>query len=245
MRITPIAIPVLALFLSGCNAAQTQPQSGEGSANPAADAQPRSSSSESSSESSQNPAPSGRNNANAEMAGAIQTGFDQLSGRLTLLQEQVLQIRSSNQQLREQNQMLLNRLELLTRTQPEDSAAEGEMSADAGGTEQLDAAIGQLMQILNQAELPSGSGQGQFGLATTYTQGGDWVLLRYDRSTGETWMAEFGDWQLISEELPPENSLYDIQISRADRNTAGYVAVRIDLNSGRSWWLNGKRWQEY
>ncbi len=239
MRIPHLGIPLLALLLSGCNAAQTQPQSDQGEANPAAETQQQASSS--------NTAAS-RSNADvgAEMAGAIQTGFDQLSGRLTLLQEQVLQIRSSNQQLMEQNQMLLNRLELMTRTQPGVETLSGEETmADDAGTEQLDAAIGQLMQLLNQVEMPAGSSQGQFGLATTYTQNGDWVLLRFDRHSGETWIAEFGDWQLISDEIQPDDSLYEIQITRADRNTAGYVAVRIDLNSGRSWWLNGKRWQEY
>ena len=239
MRIPHLGIPLLALLLSGCNAAQTQPQSDQGEANPAAETQQQASSSN---------AAASRSNTDvgAEMAGAIQTGFDQLSGRLTLLQEQVLQIRSSNQQLMEQNQMLLNRLELMTRTQPGAETLSGEEAmADDAGTEQLDAAIGQLMQLLNQVEMPAGASQGQFGLATTYTQNGDWVLLRFDRHSGETWIAEFGDWQLISDEIQPDDSLYEIQITRADRNTAGYVAVRIDLNSGRSWWLNGKRWQEY
>ncbi len=239
MRIPHLGVPLLALLLSGCNAAQTQPQSDQGEANPAVETQQQASSSN---------AAASRSNTDvgAEMAGAIQTGFDQLSGRLTLLQEQVLQIRSSNQQLMEQNQMLLNRLELMTRTQPGAETLSGEEAmADDAGTEQLDAAIGQLMQLLNQAEMPAGASQGQFGLATTYTQNGDWVLLRFDRHSGETWIAEFGDWQLISDEIQPDDSLYEIQITRADRNTAGYVAVRIDLNSGRSWWLNGKRWQEY
>lgn len=240
MRIPHLGIPLLALLLSGCNAAQTQPQSAQGEANQSAETQQQQASSPDAA-----PSRSSTNDA-AEMAGAIQTGFDQLSGRLTLLQEQVLQIRSSNQQLMEQNQMLLNRLELMTRTQPEAELLTGdEASAEDGGTEQLDAAIGQLMQLLNQVEMPAGSSQGQFGLATTYTQNGDWVLLRFDRHSGETWIAEFGDWQLISDEIQPDDSLYEIQITRADRNTAGYVAVRIDLNSGRSWWLNGKRWQEY
>ncbi|MBP0050009.1 hypothetical protein H9C73_14845 [Marinobacterium sp. AK62] len=244
MRKTPIAFTLLAILLSGCNAAQTQPQSAAG---PAAQAPGENSASASSDQPAARETSASQPSAGSSSsgAGALQSGFDQLSGRLTLLQEQVLQIRSANQQLLEQNQMLMNQLDVLTRTQPA-ADAEGDQTGteDQASIDQLDAAIGQLMQILNQAELPVVDAP-RFGLATTYTQKGDWVLLRYDRTTGDTWRAEYGDWQLIEEEMAPEASAYEVQITRADRNTAGYVAVRIDLNSGRSWWLNGKRWQEY
>jgi len=243
MRFTSLVIPFAALWLVGCNAAPTQPQPPKGAS--AAEA-PSSSSQEAG---ASEPATSRQSQAEsfAETARAVQSGFDQLSGRLTLLQEQVLQLRSDNQRLLEQNQMLLNQLELLSSRQvvaTEGEAAAGMDTQDMAASGQLDAAIGQLMQLMNQLEIPD-AGQGQFGLATTYTQQGDWVLLRFDRITGETWMAEYGDWQQVSDDGMAESSLYDVQISRADRNTAGYVAVRIDLNSGRSWWLNGKRWQEY
>lgn len=245
MRFTSLVIPFAALWLAGCNAVPTQPQS-EKDASVAEASSPSSGQESGSAASVPESASRAQAESFAETARAVQSGFDQLSGRLTLLQEQVLQLRSDNQRLLEQNQMQMNQLELLSRNRTvsgsgTDAESGGQDTADNG---QLDAAIGQLMQLLNQLELPD-AGQGQFGLATTFTQQGDWVLLRFNRISGETWIAEYGDWKQIGEDGGSESSLYDVQISRADRNTYGYVAVRIDLNSGRSWWLNGKRWQEY
>ncbi|GAA0784328.1 hypothetical protein [Marinobacterium sediminicola] len=178
-------------------------------------------------------------------ANPVQSGFDQLSGRLTLLQEQVLQLRTDSQRLLEQNQMLLNRLQLLS-TEPEatndpDSA---KPATDGAASEQLDAAIGQLMQMLNQMEMPSDEG-GQFGIATTYTRQGGWVLVRFDRRTGETWLADAGRWQPLADVDFMNLSSYRVLVHRADQDAKGYVAVRFDEQTGMTWWLNGNRWQEY
>ncbi len=239
-------VAVLALVLAGCNAAApTQPASPTASpeVSPTQDETPSADQRELSTQ-TQAQAADASPGQRQSPANPMQSGFDQLSGRLTLLQEQVLQLRSNSQQLLEQNQMLLNRLQLLSAP----PGAEQQNSAETGGTEgageQLDAAIGQLMQLLNQVEVPAGEG-GQFAVATTYTRQGSWILLRYDRHTGETWLANTGRWQPLADVGYLNMSSYRVLVHRADQDAKGYVAVRIDERSGMSWWLNGDRWQEY
>ncbi len=241
------SVAVLALVLAGCNAAvPTQPTSSASTGTPMAQDETASSAGQRNATDAVQPAAnaSSAQRGSQSPANAIQTGFDQLSGRLTLLQEQVLQLRTSSQQLMEQNHMLLNRLQLLSTP----SGAEGEDSVEntaAGGAgEQLDAAIGQLMQLLNQMEMPEAE-SGQFALATTYTRQGAWILLRYDRHTGETWLANAGHWQALADVDYLNVSAYRVLVHRADQDAKGYVAVRIDERNGMSWWLNGDRWQGY
>lgn len=242
---------VLMLVVAGCNAAApTQPAAGtaaESANDPAVREQSERPSGQASAPESQP-----RTSSAAEpgaVSNSIQSGFDQLSGRLTLLQEQVLQLRTHSQQLLEQNRMLLNRMQLLTASAPAsatpsvaDERAEGTGDVDATG--QLDAAIGQLMQLMNQMDTPEGGAE-QFALAMTYTRQGAWILLRYDRSSGQTWLADGGSWRLIDDVDYLGGSSYRVLVHRADQDTKGYVAVRIDEQTGDSWWLNGDRWQEY
>ncbi|MBA4501187.1 hypothetical protein [Marinobacterium marinum] len=233
-------VAMLALLLAGCNAAApTQPA--EAAASPPSPHSENASTTEPRDAGGAGAASHERSSAGS----AIQSGFDQISGRLTLLQEQVLQLRSDNQTLLEQNQMLLNRLQLLTAPSAPESEDEGERVVSAGAaSEQLDAAIGQLMQMLNQMDMAAGAG-GQFAVTTTYTRQGDWVLLRYDRHTGETWQAKAGRWLPLADVDYLNTSSYRVLVHRADQDSKGYVAVRIDEQGGMSWWLNGDRWQEY
>lgn len=251
-------VAVLALVLAGCNAAApTQPSSSAAAPSSPATEVPTTQDETRRSANPREAAGAAQSSAGASSAqrqGAtpaspIQSGFDQLSGRLTLLQEQVLQLRADSQRLVEQNQMLLNRLQVLSTssaTAGAASAASAESAdmATGGASEQLDAAIGQLMQMLNQMEMPAGEG-GQFAVVTTYTRQGAWILLRYDRFTGETWLADAGRWQPLSDVDYLNMSSYRVLVHRADQDAKGYVAVRFDEQSGMSWWLNGDRWQEY
>lgn len=182
-----------------------------------------------------------------EASSQIGARLDQLSGRLTLMQEQLLQLRADSQQLQEQNQMVLNRLQLIGSQMPSasESAGTGEDAAvDSAGAEQLDAMIGQLMQLLNSLDNAGLSG-GDYTVTTTYTRSGDWILLRYHRRDGTTWLADGGDWRLLKEQqtLPPGD--YQVLVHRADQDSKGYVAVRIDRTTGHSWWLKDTYWQEY
>ncbi|PSL13203.1 hypothetical protein CLV44_11332 [Marinobacterium halophilum] len=251
MHALRLSVAATVLVLAGCNAAApTQPVPESASANTPAvnnsDAPAAESSRDRQAASTSTPsnpsAPTPQPPANP-----IQTGFDQLSGRLTLLQEQVLQLRTNSQQLMEQNQMLLNRMQVMTRPADTADATEGGQGMASGSaSDQLDAAIGQLMQLMNQLDAPAGGGgDGQFAMTTTYTLQGGWILLRYDRHSGAAWLAEGGRWQLLQDVPYLEPSIYRILVHRADQDSKGYVAVRIDEQTGMSWWLNGDRWQEY
>lgn len=236
MRVFPLSVAAL-LLLTGCNAATpSRPAADAAAPVPAVAAAPNAAEAEAAGERTPSQSPS------TPVAGPIQNGFDQLSGRLTLLQEQVLQLRSDQQRLLEQGQMLLNRMQLLSTPAADEPAAQAPAEADAA-TAQLDAAIGQLMQLLNQLDAPADA-TGTYGVATTYTRQGAWILLRFDRHSGRTWLADGGYWQALDdvEGLPP--SRYRVLVHRADQDAKGYVAVRIDEHSGAAWWLNGARWQE-
>lgn len=236
------SVAVLALVLAGCNAATpTRPTAPTASNTPAT---------QNEAARDANVAPASANpevsaSQRQAVASPIQNGFDQLSGRLTLLQEQVLQLRSDSQSLMEQNRMLLNHMQVLNTPAGGDERRAVQSAADdASALEQVDTAIGQLMQVLNQMDMSDGE-SGRFAMATTYTRQGDWILLRYDRHSGETWLANGGRWQAVSDVSDLNTSFYRVLVHRADQDTKGYVAVRIDEQSGMAWWLNGNRWQEY
>ncbi|MBV0933572.1 hypothetical protein [Marinobacterium weihaiense] len=252
MNLSRLSAGMLALLLAGCNAASPD--------KPVAQTPSAAESAEPSSAGDTRPA-AGRNSAapageqpsaaanSVTPSSPVQSGFDQLSGRLTLLQEQVLQLRTQSGQLLEQNRMLLNRMQLLTspaadRQSGSEEDASDQLGDSAGATEQLDAAIGQLMQVMNQMDAPV-EGGGQFALTTTYTRDGAWILLKYDRFSGATWLADAGSWRLLGDVDYLEPSTYRVLLHRADKDTKGYVAVRMDEQTGQSWWLNDNRWQEY
>lgn len=193
----------------------------------------------------QQPSPSRPASQPAMAPASAQSQFDQLSGRLTLMQEQLLQLRADSQRLQEQNQMVLNRLQLLSAPTQDGEQENGDAAVQGDpGTEQLDMAIGQLMQVLNSLD-NTGTAGGEYAITTTYTRNGDWILLRYNRVTGSTWLADAGDWRLLQEQQTPARGDYQVQVHRADQDRKGYVAVRIDRTTGDSWWLNDNRWQEY
>ncbi|MBV1789594.1 hypothetical protein KQ940_16185 [Marinobacterium sp. D7] len=228
----------LSLILIGCNAAGVQPQSNQKAANPT-EPDPSTPAVEAGGESSPT---------RSVNSAQISNQLDQLSGRLALMQEQLIQLNNASKQQAEMNQILLTRLQHLSaaRVQADDeepvSSEEGVSSSGAG--EQIDEAIGQLMQTVNQLGLTD-SGD-LFGVASAYTAKGNWVLIRYRVDTGETWLADQGSWVRLEEEvgnLPA--SRYAVQLLRADQDLKGFVAVRIDSQSGESWWLNDRRWQVY
>ncbi|MBR9883671.1 MAG: hypothetical protein GYB21_08440 [Oceanospirillales bacterium] len=229
----------LGLLLAGCNAANVQPQTGQPDAE---QAMPESPAPRESTGGAQSEVP-----ARAVSGAQISNQIDQLSGRLVLMQEQLIQLKNASQQQAEMNQILLARLQHLSeRTSGSSSAAvegnaAGEVSDQASAD--IDAAIGQLMQTVNQLGLSEGGDS--FAVASAYTAKGAWVLIRYRVDTGETWLADQGSWVLLEEERSLPVSSYAIELQRADQDLKGFVAVRIDRQSGESWWLNDRRWQVY
>jgi len=168
----------------------------------------------------------------------VRSQLDQLSGRLTLLQDQVIQLKALGQQQASMGQAVLERLQ-----QRAGDASETSPVAGAGdGTAQLDAAIAQLMQVMNGLQ---GGVSEPYAIASAYTAKGAWILLRYDTQSGNTWLADGGRWVALEEAEVLPAARYQVQMLRADQDLKGYVAVRIDRLSGKSWWLNDRRWQVY
>ncbi|MBT00199.1 MAG: hypothetical protein CMI01_16200 [Oceanospirillaceae bacterium] len=242
-----------ALFLVGCNAANVQPDASSA----AADSEPQQA--ETRSMPGENPEPGDaggqqqpqapQSQPQATGVGALSNQIDQLNGRLTLVQEQLIQLKGVSQQQVEMGQMLLTRLQHLSeRNAAANVPSEGGGNADPQAqADQLDMALDQLMQLLNEmgtaglAQAPADA----YALATTYTAQGSWILVRYRTDTGETWLADGGQWVRLEEEATPSPSSYVIQLHRADQDLKGYVAVRMDRQSGRSWWLSGRSWKVY
>ncbi|WP_417581495.1 hypothetical protein [Nitrincola sp.] len=182
-----------------------------------------------------------------DMSGSLQNQLDQLTGRLTLLQEQVIQIRSLTQQTLEQSQMNMTRLQSLSDPQRHQGpSVAGQEEADADYLEstvnQIDQAVAQLLSAMSMQSPQLAESSGPYRIATAFTRNG-WILIRFHAQTGEAWLADNNNWQLLRDTTSLSSSSYEVQIQRADTDTKGYVAVRIDKRDGRSWWLNNDTWQ--
>lgn len=178
----------------------------------------------------------------------ISNQIDQLMGRLTLVQEQVINQRALAQQQLELSQAILQRVQLMTNTAliDETKPAADTDAVSETQSEQLDAALNQLLQIANEMQVNSSqpSADAPWGVASAVTSKG-WILIRYRMDTGESWIAEKGSWTLLKEESAPIAGAYNVQIERRDTDSKGYVAVRLDRSTGTTWWLNDRTWQAY
>ena len=178
----------------------------------------------------------------------ISNQIDQLMGRLTLVQEQVINQRSVAQQQLELSQAILQRVQLMTNTALIDqSNSAGAQSAAANQqSEQLDVALNQLLQIANEMQVNSAqpSQDAPWGVVSAVTNKG-WILIRYRMDTGESYIAEKGGWTLLQEESAPAAGAYNLQVERRDTDSKGYVAVRLNRATGNTWWLNDRTWQAY
>jgi len=102
-----------------------------------------------------------------------------------------------------------------------------------------------LKNILTKLEDISPSPQASFGIVSSYTASKQWVLIRFDRYTGETWLADNSGWNALTETGDLEISQYDVHLIRADQDKKGFVASRIDQRTGDTWWLNKDQWVVY
>ncbi|TVQ69533.1 MAG: hypothetical protein EA373_08490 [Oceanospirillales bacterium] len=185
-----------------------------------------------------------------DMSNSLQAQLDQLNGRLTLVQEQVIQIRSLSQQLLEQGQMNATQLQALqggslgSSSQPTVAGFEEDLANSSleQVVQDIDQAVAQLLSAMSMQSPQVGEATGPFRMATAYTQRG-WILIRYHAQTGETWLANNNDWTRLRDGENLQASSYEVQVQRADQDRKGYVAVRIDRRTGRSWWLNDDTWQ--
>lgn len=177
--------------------------------------------------------------------------FEKLNGRITLMQEQFMELKMQNTSVAERVQLLLTQFQLLAQEVKRAAMkmpGEHEVAQDASPPREN---VAELMLRLDQQLIelqqiaPELGGGNPFQLATAYTAKGQWILIRYNRFSGESWISGNGNWQPLLEEQSPAISSYEIQLLRANGDVKGYVAARIDQNTGDSWWLNRDTWVKY
>ncbi len=168
--------------------------------------------------------------------------FEQLNGRITRMQEQFLELKVQNSAVAERVQLLLTQFQVLAQAVKQ-TPTEVTQAPAADTSEMMQRLDQQLVELQQLA--PEFGGGDPFKLATCYTAKGQWVLIRYNRFSGESWISAAATWEPLSEELTPSISSYEVQLLPANGDVKGYVAARVDQNSGETWWLNRKAWVKY
>ncbi len=174
---------------------------------------------------------------------------EQVEQRITLMQEQVIKL---NQQMQVQQQRNLKVLQSLQQLQIMAQQTKQMQTAPANelGTDEqppLEALMERIQQQLEIAAVSSG-GKGVapgFRLVSAYTPKGQWVIFKYDEATGLTWMAKEGGWSAIDEVSRLPISRYEVVLRPAAGDVKGYVAARVDQQTGESWWLKGNQWEAF
>ncbi len=230
----------LAVILAGCNGANVQPSEAAGQ-------QELPGGAETTGTTGQIP----QQAAPASITQPQMDALENINNRITLLQEQVLQLKVQNGALAERSQLLLTQFQVLAQDVKRGNRGIGGQSTSANQQEQAMAGTDQLIRRLDQQLMeleqlsPALGGGNAFRLATTYTAKRQWILVRYNRLTGESWISEGGSWLPLGDEFDLPISEYEIQIRSAASDAKGYVAARIDNNTGDTWWLNDQQWVSY
>ena len=167
--------------------------------------------------------------------------ISRLQAQVTALQEQLIKVNNDTSAILRMSQIMVAQAQVNTantgsQTQPN----QAQTTAIKGTNSQ-----GSLNTVLKKLEDISPSPQGSFGIVSSYTIQKQWVLIRFDRQTGETWLADNNGWNPLQEQEEIPISQYDIHLIRADQDKKGYVASRIDKRTGDTWWLNTKQWVVY
>lgn len=223
-----ISVIALCLLISGCQTTALVPDS-DGAAAP--------SKSEASTQQTTASDPVAQNTPVAPRP-ARTDNVEYLSGQLSTMQEQVIQIKADTFELKQTSQILLARLQMLANkpgqaaTTVEEPVSDSESALKSPDLDQLTARLNTLLK----------RSDAQYQLASGYTAKGQWVLIRYDRLTGESWLADQGRWNSLNEAEAVTPSVFSIQLLRADKDIKGYVVARIDQITGQSWWLNEDTW---
>lgn len=196
----------------------------------------------------QTPAPTAPQSSSAANMPAPPQGAsptEYLSGQITLLQEQSIQIRADVADIKQNQQILLANQQLIAQTgrqpnnPPANPAAAPASQENAGFSE-----VG-LQRLTTQVETILDHAAPTYGMTSGYTVRGQWVMIRYNRTTGESWLADNGRWNLLSDLDSLPTAQYEVQLLRAENDVKGYVAARIDLLSGDTWWLKQDTWVKF
>jgi hypothetical protein len=161
-----------------------------------------------------------------------------LQGQITALQEQVIKLSSDSASILKLSQLLVAKAQV-------QAVSSNQAAAKPVAKQASYADDGSLKTVLKKLESISPSPKGAFGIVSSYTASKQWVLIRFDRQSGETWLADNDGWNILAESSELEISQYDVHLIRADQDKKGYVASRIDQRTGETWWLNKKQWVVY
>ncbi|MGB0466597.1 MAG: hypothetical protein ACPGF7_03570 [Pontibacterium sp.] len=174
----------------------------------------------------------------------VAQSIDVIGNRITAVQEQLLNIRSQNAIQLEQLQSVQVQLHAMVQdlkgTGLKPLSTEGAAQAQPSQQE-FSLLLDQMARLANDVALQLQDGNYQF--ESCYTQTGQWILIRYNRFSGESWLADEGRWIALEEQAGPSASLYEVKLERADKDTKGFVAARMDRQSGKTWWLKQNIWQ--
>lgn len=239
MASSKILIIVSVLFLTACQSQGTKPQIDESTAElgseqsinpPASQASP-----------TKRPAPKmAAKQSDLEPISQL----DMLANRMTAVQDHLLQLKSQNGQLQRQNQELALKLQVLTNDlQSFAASASNTTPSEPASPDAFNGVLDQITMMAN--ELGSQVQDGAYQIASTYTAKGQWVLIRFHRYTGEAWLADKGQWNLLEESGATGTAEYEVTVLRADNDVKGYVVARINKISGETWWLKQDTWQPY
>jgi hypothetical protein len=185
-----------------------------------------------------NPAPEVSQAAQSTNQIASPDSISRLQSQVTALQEQLIKVTSDTAAILKMSQVLIANSQVQTASASNNSTKTHQPSATANTRESLN-------EVLKKLEAIAPSPEGSFGIVSSYTARKQWVLIRFDRHTGETWLADSNGWNTLTETTDLNISQYDIHLIRADQDTKGYVASRIDRRTGETWWLNKKQWVIY
>jgi len=213
---------LLSTFLFGCNAANVQPQPADEVAQ-------------------ELPAPQPAPTQDDEVRAVV----EQMTNRLTAVQEQLLNVRSQSARQLEQLQSLQVQLATLSqelrRGPVQQTGSNGGDNAGQPSSEEFALLLDQMAQTANEISLQMQDGSYRF--ASCYTASGQWILIRYDRYTGESWLADGGIWMALDDGGALNGSIYEVKLERADKDVKGFVAARLDRQTGQVWWLKQNSWQ--
>jgi hypothetical protein len=215
-------MPALCLILAGCQSASVVPE-------PTTIDAPSSSNEPGSTASSPEPSITPLETTRSD-------NIEYLSGQLLTMQEQVIQIKADTAELRKTTQILLARAQMQSTQSVNNPPANNGVSLNSTQeTPDLEQLTENLNSLIKHTDTP-------YQLVSGYTAKEQWILIRYDRFTGESWLADNGRWNLLNESEEVLPSVFTIQLLRADKDVKGYVAARIDQATGQFWWLKQDTW---
>ncbi len=176
--------------------------------------------------------------------------------RITLMQEQVIKLNQQMQALQQRNLQLLQALQQMQLRQAQAKSLakkKPEQPAAAESKDEVATLVEQLQQLLAEQQGRSvavsktsnnGSAAG-FKMVSAYTPKGQWVIFKYDEATGLSWTASDGGWNEVNELESMPLSVYQVVLRPAAGDVKGYVAARIDRETGQTWWLKGNSWEQF